>query len=441
MKCLLSSKYNIKTLFVSTEARYILKHSQFLMVFIIIIISFLIWHGLSLVSTHAERTLTIIADGYGELVDKDYYCKSINCKYIYQGSDELDPGTLFDIDTNDITLTDDPPYYILEGFEIYIPIRSGSDIYYVNTDGYLYKLLIFIVIVYLTLIMFMLNMIRGILAIERDECLASLHNKESDLQHNILFNITANINHEVNSPLLVIKSVIDEIHLELKDLDKTIDECAGRRKCEPLDLFRENMDELMDLANESVESIESVIRPLSDYKNIKFTNGDRSTYMLIDTAMKMLRRTNISTFDNITIDKEFNKYSIAHDNGMSNGFFLNLMINHVKNSLEANASKISVVLHKRNMTHLYIHITDNGSGVSKEMIDSIYEANVTTKASIEEYRRGVGLYLSKLLINRKYDGDDTFISSEPGVATTFCIKVRYEKFKFYKRDNHEENTI
>ena len=440
MKCLLNN-CSIKALFKSSEAKYIIKHGQLLMVFILAIISFVTWHGVVIVSTNAERTLSIIGEGYGDLVDKDYYCKSINCRYIIQGANEFSDSTMFDIETNDITvMLDTTPMFILEDFELYIPVRNKNDTYYIHTDGYLYKLSIFITAIYILLIGFILSMIRGILAIERNECLASLHNKESDLQHNILFNITANINHEVNSPLLVIKSVIDEIHLELKELDKTIDECSGRRKCEPLDDFRENMDELMELATESVTSIESVIRPLSDYKSIKFTNGDRSVYMLIDIAMKMLRRTNISTFENITIDDELNKYSIEHDNGMSNGFFLNLMINHIKNSLEANSSKISIKLHKRDMSHLYIYIIDNGNGVSKEMINSIYEANVTTKANIEEYRRGVGLYLSKLLISKKYNGDDIFISSEPGVATIFCIKVQYEKFKYYNKERHEETT-
>jgi signal transduction histidine kinase len=287
----------------------------------------------------------------------------------------------------------------------------------------------------------MLKMIDGILVIERDDCLSSLHNKESDLQHNILFNITANINHEVNSPLLVIKSVIEEMLLELDDMYVQVDKCSGRRECEAMVEFKRNMDELMSLANESVISIDSAIRPLSDYKSIKFTNGDRNVYMLVDIATKMLRRTNITTFKTIIIDNELKKYSIMHDDGLTNGFFLNLMINHVKNSLEAKSSRLEVTLHDRDETHLYIYVTDNGNGVAPEMIPGLYEPNVTSKANIEEYRRGVGLYLSKLLITKKYGGDDTFISSTPNVATTFCIKVRYEDFKFYKEDIDEENTI
>jgi len=280
-------------------------------------------------------------------------------------------------------------------------------------------------------------MIHGVLAIERDECLSSLHDKESDLQHNILFNITANINHEVNSPLIVVKSVVDELKYELKNLESEIVRCAGRRTCEPIEEFKVNMDELMDLASESVIAIESAIRPLSDYKSIKFTNGDRSVFMLVDIAIKMLRRTNISTFNNINIDPELNKYSISHENDMSNGFFLKLMINHIKNSLEAGSTKLTIKLHKRDRKYLYIYIIDDGSGITPNMVEKIYNANVTTKANLTEYRRGVGLYLSKLLITKKYNGDDTFISSIPGRETIFCVKVLYDKFKYYKKDDNE----
>lgn len=55
---------------------------------------------------------------------------------------------------------------------------------------------------------------------------------------------------------------------------------------------------------------------------------------------------------------------------------------------------------------------------------------MTTKADVSSYTRGVGLYLNRLLLRDKYDGDDYLVGSKPGIATTFCVKLRYEPYKY-----------
>ncbi len=64
-----------------------------------------------------------------------------------------------------------------------------------------------------------------------------------------------------------------------------------------------------------------------------------------------------------------------------------------------------------------IEIKDNGSGISKEIRDKIFEPNFTTKNS----GMGLGLAMVKNIV-RDFDGKITFIT-KLGVGTTFFVEI------------------
>ena len=68
--------------------------------------------------------------------------------------------------------------------------------------------------------------------------------------------------------------------------------------------------------------------------------------------------------------------------------------------------------------HMYICFTDNGGGIQKEILDKIFNPYFTTKGT---KGTGLGLYMSKKIMNEKCDGDIK-VKSKNGY-TTFIISI------------------
>jgi signal transduction histidine kinase len=66
---------------------------------------------------------------------------------------------------------------------------------------------------------------------------------------------------------------------------------------------------------------------------------------------------------------------------------------------------------------LWIEVADNGSGIPPEILDRIWDANFTTKAS----GTGLGLATVRSIVDRAHGG--IAVSSSPGRGTTFRVRL------------------
>ena len=80
--------------------------------------------------------------------------------------------------------------------------------------------------------------------------------------------------------------------------------------------------------------------------------------------------------------------------------------------------KISINLHEEN-TNILINIRDNGEGIDKTIIKNIFKPGVTSK----KRGWGLGLSLSKRIIEEYHKGSIFIMQSEKGVGTTFTIRL------------------
>jgi len=314
--------------------------------------------------------------------------------------------------------------------KLYLPISVKGFIFYVNITNDVIYILLYSIIFYIIVLLMSLWYTYIILTNERLSYMFSLHGKETAMQHEMLFNIVSNINHEVTSPLLVLRSSTADIKLEIDEFTELhVDDINDRRRVTSdfLELYND-MSDMMELMDSAIDQIYDTLNTLSDYNNIKFTNGDQNLYMLCDIAVRMLNRTNITNIKNVTIDPLLKQYAVSHYYGMSNGFFLNTMINHIKNSLEAGCDRLELKVYEITDKDVYIDIVDNGSGISQKIKDRLFELDVTTKNS-KLNKRGSGLYINKILLKNKYHSDVSFISSHPYVKTVFRLKIKYDKYK------------
>jgi signal transduction histidine kinase len=93
-----------------------------------------------------------------------------------------------------------------------------------------------------------------------------------------------------------------------------------------------------------------------------------------------------------------------------------MIINLVRNSIQANASLIEIIINKKN-AYAVLEISDNGSGIPLEFQKRIFDSNFTTK----DKGLGLGLKLIKRFLEN-IKGEITLVESS-GSGTTFRIRM------------------
>ena len=87
---------------------------------------------------------------------------------------------------------------------------------------------------------------------------------------------------------------------------------------------------------------------------------------------------------------------------------------------EKGGTSPEIALTQTTVGHLAeIHIHDNGTGISENILHKIFDPFFTTKTTGEA--SGVGLYLSKEIA--QHHGGDITVKSEKGVYTEFTITI------------------
>jgi len=107
---------------------------------------------------------------------------------------------------------------------------------------------------------------------------------------------------------------------------------------------------------------------------------------------------------------------------MINGPLFDWVIeNLLKNALDAMEGKGSISVNIKNAaTQVTVDVTDTGKGISKQNISKVFKPGFTTK----KRGWGLGLSLSKRIIEQYHKGELFVKSSEPGKGTTFRIVLK-----------------
>ena len=95
--------------------------------------------------------------------------------------------------------------------------------------------------------------------------------------------------------------------------------------------------------------------------------------------------------------------------------------NLLKNALDAMEGKGNIVIDiQEQESNVIIDVTDTGKGISKHNIGRVFKPGFTTK----KRGWGLGLSLSKRIVEQYHKGELTVKQSEPGKGTTFRIVLR-----------------
>jgi len=109
-------------------------------------------------------------------------------------------------------------------------------------------------------------------------------------------------------------------------------------------------------------------------------------------------------------------------NALINGPLFDWVVeNLLKNGLDAMEGKGSLAVNIKNETaQVVVDVTDSGKGISKQNIANVFKPGFTTK----KRGWGLGLTLSKRIIEQYHKGELFVKHSEPGKGTTFRIVLK-----------------
>lgn len=198
-----------------------------------------------------------------------------------------------------------------------------------------------------------------------------LSKDKSALQFDNLMFYIENLNHEVNSPLFVLSRKLKELHNKLSGYNDTF-----------------------EILFNSVEQISAVMQRTREVKKINKISEDRTIYDLIErtvNTISVMRSEAIGCETNIRL----NNYYLDQDL-MSNGTFINILTNHIKNSIEAFADVIISDFVSEKKNKLTFTFSDNGNGIAPEHRKFVFDKGFSTKTNNDT--RGSGLAINKFII-------------------------------------------
>jgi len=360
-------------------------------------------------------------------VDQEQLCKLVNCKGVVTGSHKLfcpdEKGHLRTVKYKEYSMHKiNKNLFLFDTDELALYNEVANSYYIMDTskisDDYKNIAMIFIPLMFLIYLIPLYNSIKR----EKEEALILNAGSEALLANKSMINITENIHHELNTPLEVIDNKIEKIHTELSNFLLEEYEATEDIDTIPEDRIKRNkrlvkLNEDFDFIKTSSEQIYAVLEKMKGFKHLRYSNGNKSLKNIIDGGFKIINISN-TNFE-YKVDPKLAKYKIG-TKLLVNADFLSIILNHLKNSLEANASKIFILFSKSDENNVYIRIIDNGNGIPKDAQKKIFAPNFSTKNS-DTGIRGNGMYLNKHILENAGGNISLISSSKKG--TTIELKI------------------
>ena len=210
-----------------------------------------------------------------------------------------------------------------------------------------------------------------------------------------------NIAHQWRQPLSQVSGLFFDIEsaYDYKELDKKY--------------LSKRVDEANDL-------LEYMSKTIDDFRNFFNPNSKKEEFLISDSVSIALRIVR-STLDFHKIDLQIDINSDEKIYGYKNEYsqvIVNIISNAKDILIDRNIKEPKIKIYLENGDKPVLCIEDNARGIEKEIIDKIFDPYFTTKY---DYGTGIGLYMTKLIIEEKMNGLITAKNSKEGAI--FTIEV------------------
>jgi two-component system, NtrC family, C4-dicarboxylate transport sensor histidine kinase DctB len=183
------------------------------------------------------------------------------------------------------------------------------------------------------------------------------------------------------------------------------------------------MDELYKESKELILNMSSTIEDFSNFFNPQKEKKSFEIKEAVNEALMLLRKVIENESINLQIDVPINYKVLGVSNELSQ-----VIINLIQNSKDAfilnniKNKRITITLKEEDILdkkYSMLEISDNAGGINKENIDKIFEPYFTTKHKSQG--TGLGLFMSKMIIEKSLDGQLTHRNTKDG--SIFTIKL------------------
>jgi PAS domain S-box-containing protein len=215
----------------------------------------------------------------------------------------------------------------------------------------------------------------------------------------------ANIAHQWRQPL-------SELGILLYGIKKEFKNCKENEK---FDMQYEKSKNLIKQMSQTIDDFRNFFSPNKPKENFFISD-------IIDEAMFILRDTlkNEKIKVDIVCDKDIKMFGYANE-------FSHVLINILNNAKDAfchittKSKQIYIVVQERS-SDIQIKVTDNGTGISDNMIDKVFEPYFTTKHS--SHGTGLGLYIVKMIVEDSMNGKIEVQNSD---TSGVCFTITFPK--------------
>lgn len=240
----------------------------------------------------------------------------------------------------------------------------------------------------------------------------------------------AGIAHEINNPLNCIYGNITYTNQYLTDLLKllqTWDEevpqtpSAVLEKSEEIEFefLKEDLPKLLESMKVSAERAKAIVYSLKDFSRLDEAKPHAvDLHSCIDSTLLIL---NNRLKNDITVVRNYGDVpAIEGFTGLLYQVFMNLLSNAIDAVQEKPVKQITITTERKDDDSVVVRIADNGSGMSSETKDKIFEAFFTTKP--RGVGTGIGLAITHQIVREKHGGTIT-CESDFGQGTEFTIAL------------------
>jgi signal transduction histidine kinase len=273
------------------------------------------------------------------------------------------------------------------------------------------------------------------------------------------------LHHEINTPLTVVKTLCDKILSEMQD-SATCGIAEKRSPCKNCEVPKkyQKLRGYKKIIDDNIKQAYVVIERMAEVKQVRYSNGNKTLYDITKATFDIMGVYNRANYV-YNIDTRLRDYIVDHKTGIKNHEVMNILLNHIKNSLEADASDIRVILNSivdyemtaydkyimsaimysdKYLPNLLSDITilmldkmmtkkgkdrrsiakvlliDNGKGIPPQFRQNVFNLNWSSKKK-NGIVRGAGLYLNRAIL-RTAGGDVDVLESSPK-GTTFILSI------------------
>lgn len=341
-----------------------------------------------------------------------HICSIVGCNSIYTNTNNYTNKKLYqDIAPELLRLNNSS---IREDLSLIVPLVSEK----INNKQYIYFSVdtspfydLFLVLYFVLLVVF--NVLIYIILktnIKKEKLLHEIESTKdkTTLQYENLMFFIENLNHEVNTPMFILSRKLKDIKLKIE------------RLCSVTECDTPSITQSFKIISDSIEQINAVMQRTREVKRINKVSDDRTISDLIESTILIVKVMRAEDFS-WEIDEELEKYFLDQEL-IGNGTFINILTNHVKNSLEAFSTRFTVLFVSQTKDLLTLDFKDDGNGIKDIHKKQVFNKGFTTKGEKDE--RGCGLSINKNILEM-CGGNIELIDTDVGATFRITIPIKF----------------